>query len=73
MNMRRSTNDGKREREAGKRHRRVVMHTWKTNVHGETVAVTLKLGRKHSRRVESRIAKAVAESEKRITGTPENC
>lgn len=42
----RYTNPGKREREAGKRHRRVCV--WSSDMEAE--AVPLKLGRKHYQR-----------------------
>lgn len=75
MNMfqRRHGNPGKREREAGKRHRRAVSYYYADGA----VAVRLKLGRKHwNRRMrhEARVrVMTVAEREKRTTGAPENC
>lgn len=66
---------GKRERKAGKRHRRAAVTTWTSvlGADGRAVAVTLKYGRKHSKRVWRRQVRAVADAEKRITGAPENC
>ena len=67
MTMRRSKNEGKREREAGKRHRRGSI-----SYHDEAAGwVTLKLGHRHMRRLFHRQALAVAESEKRTNGAPE--
>lgn len=45
---------GRREREAGKRHRRAVTVEYR----GGAAAVTLKLGRKHLRRHLSRILRS---------------
>jgi hypothetical protein len=47
MSVRRLHNPGKREREAGKRHRRAFIHS---SYDGGAVTETLKLGRKHFRR-----------------------
>ena len=72
MYERRHSNPGKRERKAGKRHRRAVIFSY-----DGAVAVRLKFGRSHGGRVWRRVERArvmtVAESEKRITGAPENC
>jgi hypothetical protein len=71
MYERRHGNPRKREREAGKRHRRARTTTW-----SGAVAVTLKLGRKHWNRFIARERRArnmtVIEREKRTTGAPEN-
>ena len=71
---RRHENPGKREREAGKRHRRALVGYYGPE---GSVAVPLKLGKRHLRRWSGRgeffrKAMAVAESEKRATGAPEN-
>jgi len=49
MSLRRTTNPGRREREAGKRHRRAILYTWRCE-DGRTAAVRLKLGLRHRRR-----------------------
>mgnify|MGYP003396295556 CR=1 FL=1 len=73
MYQRRHGNPGRREREAGKRHRRGISYFTMAGAAGWT---TLKLGRKHwTRRMrrEQRIrVMTVAESEKRATGAPES-
>jgi len=62
---RRHENPGRREREAGKRHRRAQVGT---------IAGWLKLGHKHMCRDLRRfMALTVAESEKRANGAPETC
>jgi len=58
-------NEGKREREAGKRRRRAVY--W-----DEADSIPLKLGRKHSRRYYRRILQPVADAEKLAKGAEEN-
>ena len=71
MYQRRHGNPGKREREAGKRHRRAVSH-----YNDGAGWITLKLGHKHWNRRMRREARirvmTVAESEKRATGAPVN-
>ena len=67
MTARRRWNPGKREREAGKRHRRAVV-----TCDNGAEATTLKLGRKHFLRFYSRIAMAVADPEKLATGAQES-
>lgn len=56
---RRTTNPGKREREAGKRHRRALV--WSSNM--GAAAVPLKLGHKHFQRWAKR-SQAVADGRK---------
>ena len=70
---RRHGNPGKREREAGKRHRRGRIGGRFASVSAEWA--TLKLGHKHFSRLmrrESRLRQTVAESEKRAKGAPES-
>ena len=72
---RRHENPGKREREAGKRHRRGQIGGIFYHLSAEWT--TLKLGHKHFRRLARREEKvrqvmAVAESEKRANGAPES-
>lgn len=74
MYARRHGNPGRREREAGKRHRRGRIGGMFASVSAEWT--TLKLGRKHFSRLMRRKKRArvmtVAESEKRTTGAPES-
>ena len=71
MFARRHSNPGKREREAGKRHRRGA-----TSFRGAAGWTTLKLGRKHwlrlIRRERRLYVMTVTESEKRAKGAPES-
>lgn len=67
---RRHENPGRREREAGKRHRRAQL--WRSEWGAE--AGPLKLGRKHMSRETRRIfSMTVADPEKRANGAPETC
>ena len=67
---RRTSNPGKRERQARKRHRRG--HYWNSNMAAE--AEPLKVGREHSRRCAARFwqSLAVADAEKRRDGKDES-
>ena len=73
MYDRRHSNPGKREREAGKRHRRA---TWSHMASDGAEWTTLKLGHKHQmrhfRRQRLRSVMTVAESEKRAKGERKN-
>ena len=63
---------GLRERQARKRHRRGGY--WCSALEAAAVAVPLKAGRKHiGRLMRLSIRLAVAKSEKRANGAPENC
>ena len=65
---------GLRERKAGKRRRRGSVTTFVRIGDAAAVAVTLKSGRKHFKRIDRRAHDlAVAESEKLANGAPENC
>lgn len=71
--VRRHRNPGKRERQAGKRHRRaVVISYFDGAVHGP-----LKVGRKHSGRIWRRVfelhkALAVSDAENSVKGSEES-
>ena len=60
MSLRRSTNPGKHERAARKRHRRASLWCGKWGAAAEP----LRLGREHYRRLAARDFKAVADAEK---------
>ena len=68
MTARRHDNPGKREREAGKRHRRARI--WSSSMGADTAP--LKLGSEHLRRWCRRCTLAVADAEKLANGVEES-